>query len=167
MSNDTTTAIPTPVEQAEHQSPPSVGLDPGYLQPPADPSGYSIEYRDEHGEPIELNAEQAQMDSSVKQWAFDAGLPGGLVAALADIAQMPGEIQTPEACEAALQRTWPGGEYHERLERAARFIGEIEAKRPGLVAFLENSRLGNSPTFITMVEQHARTRAANKRGNGK
>src|SRR5215469_16043868 len=54
VMNQSTNPATTAAQQPERETPPSVGVDPGFLEPPADPSGYSIEYRDEQGNPLEL-----------------------------------------------------------------------------------------------------------------
>ena len=164
MSNDTATAIPTPAAQAEHQSPPSVGLDPGYLEPPADPSGYEIAWRDPAtGEPIaELGPELQQVDADVKAWAHIAGVPGTELSALADLVQMQGEAgQSPEQCTKFLHAKW-GGDFEENVQRAREFVNSVEARKPGLKDFLVRSGLGDSPRFIMAVERLARSAGRRK-----
>jgi hypothetical protein len=140
---------------------PSVGVDSGALETPADPIGYQIEYREPDGWPLELRPEQQSLDAAVREWTFDAGLPGGLVTAHADTLQTGG-VETPEARQTALQHAW-GGEYSTRLATMRELAQSFEAKRPGLVRFLDETHLGDSSQMIIKLEQTARSRGTKKR----
>ena len=129
--NQSTNPATTAAQQPERETPPSVGVDPGFLEPPADPSGYSIEYRDEQGNPLELTPDQAQVDSDIRGWAHTAGIPGTGLSALADLVQMPDEIQSPEECVSYLHAKW-GGDFEEKLQPAREYVNSVEARKPGL-----------------------------------
>jgi hypothetical protein len=162
-SDSVTAPVPTTGQPQEPAPAPSIGIDEAFLNPPADPGGYEVTYRDERGEPItELSPELRAMDADVRAWAHIAQVPGTELSALADLVQMPGEVQTPQECMAFLHAKW-GVECEERLETARAYVREVETKRPGLTRFLEASGLGDSPRFIMAVERLARSRAGRKR----
>jgi hypothetical protein len=143
---------PQPATEAP-QPAPSVGVPEGYHSAPESADQYEIAWR----EPVELGAEQAQMVSEAKEFAYAAGMPATTFAVLADIMQQPGENQTPEQCEDALFTMW-GGNKAQRLEMAQDFVAEVEQNKPGLCAFLDRTGLGNNARFIAAVYELARSR---------
>ena len=57
-----------------------------------------------------------------------------------------------------LERIWGDG-YNTNMNAARQLLQEIEAKRPGIVNFLERSGLGDSSVVIGLLASQRHTRA--------
>lgn len=98
---------------------------------------------------------------------FDRERGSSLAKAVADVAAKmtdadPGTAELYRRTEEAkLQRLW-GDQYPAKRDMARRFVAEIEAKQPGLVALLEASRAGDSAMVISAIAYQAELLAARK-----
>ena len=134
--------------------------------PAAEPFEYRLgNLREDGGDYTEADIEA---DAAIRGWMGDAELPAGTGTFLATEAKkLIPQLQAMNAAQrdlfqraerAKLQRTFGDG-YKENLNAARSLVQEIEAKRPGIVDFLERSGLGDSSVVIGLLASHGHTRA--------
>ncbi|MFZ5791865.1 MAG: hypothetical protein ACOY3L_14330 [Pseudomonadota bacterium] len=116
---------------------------------------------------------QAQeFDTTARTWLAAAGFDPDIGSSLA---KRIGEVSdawlkmddnarelSRRSSEAMLQRTW-GADCARNLALAQQFVRDLEAKRPGIIEFLEASGAGNDPTTINLIFGQARAHL-HKRG---
>jgi hypothetical protein len=104
--------------------------------------------------------EDQEADASIRSWMVEAQLPKGvgdfviseantLVPKL--MAMDGGQRQLFQASERTkLQAIWKD-DFHRNLKAAREMVKQIEAKKPGLIDFLERSGLGDSSSMILQL----------------
>jgi len=129
--------------------------------PPQSPADYQINYVDENGQPIELDAEGRQFDTTVRDLAHTAGLPIYAVEHLAEVLSKPGAIQSSESAEASLRQEWSTA-FDKNMGIISEYLETRFGDRlPAVLDFLERSKLGDSPDVIKWIlnvatKSHAR-----------
>src|SRR5262249_20503544 len=119
--------------------------------PPQSPADYQINYVDEDGQPIELNAEGRQFDADVRYLAHSAGLPIYAVEHLAEVLSKPGAIQSSESAEATLRQEWSSS-FDRNMDTIGAYLESRFGDRlPAVLDFLERSKLGDSPDVIKWI----------------
>lgn len=134
----------------------TVGLDP--LAPPIGPSVAPAKSQDFTLPSLGLDpdsSEFAQADGLFRGWLTDLRLDGNAGSSFASLVEerakhwagLPRWDEARDATEAQLRGIY-GTQYEQKVALANQLVGELEAKRPGLVAFLEHSGLQNDALVI-------------------
>ncbi len=106
-------------------------------------------------------------DAAVRGWMADAELPKGTGTFIAaEARRLVPQLQAMTDAQrdlfqqqerTKLETLWKG-DYGKNMNAARSLVREIEAKRPGIVDFLERSGLGDSSVVIGLLASHAATR---------
>jgi hypothetical protein len=117
---------------------------------------------------LDFTEADRQADAAVRGWMADAELPkgtGNFIAAEARklVPQLQAMTDSQRDLFQAQERTkleriWGDG-YNTNMNAARSLVREIEAKRPGLVNFLERSGLGDSSVVIGLLASQRHMRA--------
>ncbi|PWB40700.1 MAG: hypothetical protein C3F19_09410 [Rhodocyclales bacterium] len=132
---------------------------------PKTPAEYQIPYGTTFAE-RDMSAQDLQTDATLRGWLHDAQLPayiGNDIAEQADLAQREAPSMTDAEAELAMRRCetdlrglWGRELADKRMDLARRLVREIDAKRPGLVAFLEDHpAIANHPRVVMQLALHA------------
>jgi hypothetical protein len=119
--------------------------------------------------PENMTPELRKAEESITGWITEARLPSGIANAIvADIAKSGDKWQTMDDTQreihaqqtrTQLEKLW-GDKAPERIALAQRLIRELDARRPGLIRFLDESGAGNSTFLIAQLGMHAERLAA-------
>jgi hypothetical protein len=127
--------------------------------------------------PLDLPSatETVRVAETVRGWLSTAQLPADVGSSLAgmvhnyvtknpdyenrsDVARQTEQIVT----RSRIEKHWKG-DTAKNVALAVQLVNEIEAKRPGLKAFLEKTGAGNDPNLIIRLGEHAKRLAARAR----
>lgn len=147
--------IPNEVQSAPAPEPEPL---PPHLLPPQSPDGYTVNLRAEDGTPLEMSTEGAALLDSARAWAHSGGLPAAVVEHLAETWQAP-DFKAPSAEETStfLHNAW-GDRFTETATAVGELLDSLEKQRPGLLAFLDRTGLGNDPILISELGRIATRR---------
>jgi len=141
---------------------------------PKTPGEYQLPYGNTFHD-RDLTAQDMQTDATVRGWLHDAELPASIGSALAEEADLalrnaPSMTTDGEAelamrgCQSELRQLWGAEVADKRMELARRLVREIDAKRPGLIGFLEDHpAIANSPRVVMQLALHAERIYARRR----
>lgn len=120
------------------------------------------------GDGLPYTEADTQADAAIRGWLADAELPkgnGNFIAA--EARKLVPQLQAMTDSQrdlfqqqerVKLERIWGDG-YNTNMNAARQLVQEIEAKRPGIVNFLERSGLGDSSVVIGLLASQRHTRA--------
>ena len=116
------------------------------------------------GPDVTMTAEQRADESTITGWLTESRLPAKIANALVDTvakgaktwAQMDeGQRElSAESARAHLSKMW-GDKAGERIALAQALVREIDAKKPGLIQYLDATGGGNSVSLIAHLALHA------------
>jgi hypothetical protein len=129
---------------------------------------HEFDLGDLRGDGLPYTEADKAADSAIRGWLADADLPKGTGTFIASEARkLVPQLQAMTDAQrdlfqqqerVKLERIWGDG-YNTNLTAARSLVQEIEAKRPGIVDFLERSGLGDSSVVIGLLASHGSTRA--------
>lgn len=140
---------------------------------PKTPGEYQLPYGNTFHD-RDLTAQDMQTDATVRGWLHDAELPASIGSALAEEADLAlrnapsmtaGEAELAmRGCQSELRQLWGAEVADKRMELARRLVREIDARRPGLIDFLEDHpAIANSPRVVMQLALHAERIYARRR----
>lgn len=129
---------------------------------------HEFDLGDLRGDGLPYTEADTQADAAIRGWLADAELPkgnGNFIAA--EARKLVPQLQAMTDSQrdlfqqqerVKLERIWGDG-YNTNMNAARQLVQEIEAKRPGIVNFLERSGLGDSSVVIGLLASQRHTRA--------
>jgi hypothetical protein len=133
--------------------------------PPA--QGHEFDIGPLRDDGLPYTPEDQEADTSIRSWMVEAGLPKGTgnfviaeaktlapkLMAMTDAER--GIFQQQERVK--LQAIWKD-DFSKNLRSAREMVKQIEAKRPGIIDFMERSGLGDSSSVIVQLHHASMTR---------